>query len=64
MNDVEEIDKGFTDFIKYLKHSDEQYFEENYSEHYIVNLSNKQVSELIPQGAKKKVDFKDKEKYI
>ncbi len=42
MSDMEEVDKGFIDFIKYLRLCDnEQDFLENYSENYVVSLSNK-----------------------
>ena len=63
INDIEEVDKGFSEFIKYMRVCDEQNFEENYSENYMVSLSNKQVVELVPQGSKKKVEFRDLDKY-
>ena len=61
---MEEIDKAFIDFINFIKNSNEESFEENLSEHYTVNLSNKQSVELVPQGGKKKVDFESRMAYI
>lgn len=61
--DIEELDKGVLELIKYFKNCQEEDFE-NIFENYSTYLSDKTEVELIPGGKNIKVEYQNRTDFI
>jgi other hect domain ubiquitin protein ligase E3 len=62
--DLEEIDKGSLEYIRFLRNSKKEEFEDVIDRNFTATLTDGSEAELLPGGAHKKVTFENREQFI
>jgi other hect domain ubiquitin protein ligase E3 len=63
-SDLEEIDKGSVEYLRFLRSAKKEEFEDVVERTFTATLSDGSQTELVPGGVSKKVTFENKEQFI